>query len=391
MRFSKTSSQRHTLPPSAKRGRQRRFFPSSSAAAALLVLFLAGCAWPPWNPSPVPTPTPTPPPNEKQIPPEGQQCHLMSPPAHAQCYDNPPNGESFEEWKPNWGYVCALPEGGTTRVAVPGDCPVAPPLPEPQCSSFVNRGGMVEAMSGACDCWIGHEWAGDCQHGECAVEDQLIPSTCAGANFNATVKQATDALGNLSGGDPQENLRILAEKIKQQSGRKCVFAGVEAVFLKRPDGLYEENHAVFFGNGGWTGNGFGKFIGCHEATEDPTKPPPAGECPAPHPDLESMKFKRDERGSHLDTTWVTVGQEPFCREIGMSPMADGTLRAGCPVRPEGDPERPICESELCAQKWECNGQPTEGWHGNPAQTDCEGHWKTWCSAPGSTAVAEGDR
>ena len=61
------------------------------------------------------------------------------------------------------------------------------------------------------------------------------------------------------------------------------------------------------------------------------------------------------------------------------------------MRGDGDPERPICEAELCDQKWECNGEPVPGWRGNPAQTDCEGHYKTWCSAPGSTAVLEGDR
>ena len=225
----------------------------------------------------------------------------------------------------------------------------------------------------------------------CAVEPQLVAGTCGGAIFNATVKQGTDALGDLTGGDPQENLKKLAAQIKLQTGRECIFGGIEALFLLRPDGKYEENHAVFFGNGGWTGNGFGKFIGCHDVEGAPPVEPPTEACPAPHPDLTHMKFKKDEKGNHLDTTWVTVNQEPFCREIGMSPDGNGTLRAGCPVRPEGNEERGPCEAELCDQKWECNGQPVDGWKGNPAQTNCVGHYKTWCSAAGSTAVLEGDR
>jgi hypothetical protein len=49
----------------------------------------------------------------------------------------------------------------------------------------------------------------------------------------------------------------------------------------------------------------------------------------------------------------------------------------------------MCEAELCGQKWECNGEPYPPYRGNPAQSDCRGHWKTWCeNAP---TVAEGDR
>jgi len=130
-----------------------------------------------------------------------------------------------------------------------------------------------------------------------------------------------------------------------------------------------------------------------------TTPPPAGDCPAPHPDLTRMKFNTHEAGSHLDTTWTTVNQCEYCESIGMGEHG-GVIRCGCPVRPECGPDVPpdaichdraACEAELCDQKWECNGQPVEGWRGNPAQTDCRGHWKTWCSAPGSTAVAEGER
>ena len=136
---------------------------------------------------------------------------------------------------------------------------------------------------------------------------------------------------------------------------------------------------------------------------DEPEPPPTGECTLPHPDLTRMKFQSGEKGSHLDTTWITVNQPGFCASIGYCCMpGTGTPpntcdspgcvpRGGCPVRGDGDPERPVCEAELCDQKWECNGEPYPPYRGNPAQTDCRGHYKTWCSAPGSTAVLEGDR
>ena len=122
----------------------------------------------------------------------------------------------------------------------------------------------------------------------------------------------------------------------------------------------------------------------------PVDPPPTGECPAPHPDLTRMKLDCGEYNGILDCTWKTVNQCQFCEDIGMGEF-NGQPRCGCPVRQEGTEERPVCEAELCAQKWECNGQPYPPYKGNPAQSNCRGHWKTWCSAPGSTAVLEGDR
>jgi len=227
-------------------------------------------------------------------------------------------------------------------------------------------------------------------------EPALVATTCFAEDFRDEVKKATDALGDRCGTFWKENLDALAEQLRAQMPGRCVLSGIEAVFIKRNDGRYEENHAVFSANGCWTGSGYGKYKGCHYevGSSPPPVDPPTEACPAPHPDLTRMKFKSTEHNGNLDTSWVTVNQEPYCREIGMSPMDDGTPRAGCPVRPEGgegSEERAPCEAELCDQKWECNGQPADGWKGNPAQSDCRGHWKTWCSAEGSTAVLEGDR
>jgi len=238
-------------------------------------------------------------------------------------------------------------------------------------------------------------------------EPNLIATTCFEEEFRDQVKAATDALGDLCGTFWKDNLDSLAAQLRDQMPGRCVISGVEAIFIERDDGKYEENHAVFSKNGCWTNSGYGRYIGCHvDVTPGPEPPeptPPPGECPEPHPDTTRMKFQKKENGNHLDTTWITKGQPAYCAEIGYCCMpntgtppntcgSEGCIpRGGCPVRGDGDPIRPACEADLCDQKWECNGEPWPPYKGNPAQTNCRGHYKTWCSADGSTAVLEGDR
>ena len=285
------------------------------------------------------------------------------------------------------------------------DCPVGPPqLPQPQCPTFTDRGGTLQCQSDACDCYCGQTWNPCPPPAGCVNEPNLIATTCFEEEFRDQVKAATDALGDLCGTFWKDNLDSLAAQLRDQMPGRCVISGVEAIFIQRDDGKYEENHAVFSKNGCWTNSGYGRYIGCHvDVTPGPEPPeptpPPGGECPAPHPDLTKMKFQKSEQGKYIDTTWITVNQPAYCASIGYCCMPGtgpcgepGCIpRAGCPVRGDGDPERPLCEAELCDQKWECNGEPYPPYKGNPAQSDCRGHWTTWCSAPGSTAVLEGDR
>jgi len=93
----------------------------------------------------------------------------------------------------------------------------------------------------------------------------------------------------------------------------------------------------------------------------PTSPPgdcPALPCPASVWTAETLPsgwgsdmigkaawaWSCHERGRLWeDCTPIVVRQEPYCRAIGMSPMADGSLRAACPMRPDGHPEREVIE------------------------------------------------
>jgi hypothetical protein len=220
--------------------------------------------------------------------------------------------------------------------------------------------------------------------GECAEEAQLVATTCGGAVFNATVKQATDSLGDLTGNDPQDNLKALAQRVKEQTGRECVFAGVEALFLKRPDDKYEENHAVYFGNGSWTNSGFGKFIGCH--TVNPNPPP--GACTDPDPRGRPAIFTLKPHHQYWDSTFKIYKDYDYCVAAGF--VGRGT----CPVRPEGAEDREACEAAVIGvQQWQCDGAPITRLcdtnddpcinPGNRAQAKCFGHVKT-CTQDGVT-------
>ena len=306
-----------------------------------------------------------------------------------------------------------LPPGSCACFEGPNWKPCVPELPEPQCPKFTDRGGTEQCQSDACGCFCEQEWRECSLPGECSFP-QGVPGgdftqgpvlTEFAGQVNANMKEITGCeIGTdcPTGMAPDPWMHAVIEKLQAQglcAGRHVdtTPGGTDEIAVSASCTAAWEGYKVYNYGGGkviWSPNANRPSwtITPDHCSGGPVEPPPVGECPLPHPDLTNMKFKHTEHNGKLDTSWVTVNQEPYCREIGMSPMADGTPRADCPVRPEGgegSEERGPCEAELCDQKWECNGEPENP--SNPAQSNCRGHWKTWCSAPGSTAVAEGDR
>ena len=191
---------------------------------------------------------------------------------------------------------------------------------------------------------------------------------CKGETFRTEVKSATDALGDLSGRDPQANLKTLAAKIREQTPGLCAFGGIEAVFIQRPDAKWVENHAVFFGDGGWSGSGFGKVIGCHREKT-------AAACGDPSPGLV-VKAGLHLTGRKPQRTYdsrLLVGPRSYCDAAGF------TGRNTCPVRPEGHPEREACEELIGDPAWG-NSHGTCDYFGNlnPYRYRC------WPDAVGAT-------
>ncbi len=365
------------------------------AVVVLAGLLLSCGSWPPGGGGPPTEPTP-PPPDENPIPSESEQCHLTG--ASFSCYDNPPDGESFEMWLPNWGYVCPPIDGVTTRVGVPENCPAIPELPQPQCDSFTDRGGTVRVLDDVCNCYLQEEWI-ECPvepspgPGVCRdVEATLVPSQGCSQTFRANVKAATLTLGDLTGNHPQENLKTLAATLIEQNEGMCAFGGIEAVFILRNDGRWEENHAVFFGDGGWTNNGFGVYKGCHEDT-DPTEPPEPPDpgpvvCADPNPRGRPARFNMKRVGNlnKIETNYQ-ISERAYCLET-CSPIEPDVCfeRDNCPVRFEGDPERVPCERDpdvIGVQKWWCDGTPIEPSNETGSQAICSGQAKT-CTEDGDT-------
>jgi len=321
--------------------------------------------------------------------------------------------------------VCSTPERPVKHWPAEEECPLLtkpcgapPPLPQPQCLGDSH-----------CDCYVGQDWL-PCQ--EPPPSDCGFPQGAPNSDFTGTTNPGTfgsvvnsvmaDLSGCAVGTDcpitfgPDPWMALVCDRLCE-IGLNCGRhddeppGATDQISVKRGsfcDGKAHENYQIYNYGGKkvrWAPGGQqdGWILNPNSEACQGAPPPPPQDCPPPHPDLTRMKFQKHEKGSHLDTTWITVGQPNFCAKIGYCCMpgtgsppntcgSPGCIpRGGCPVRGDGNPIRPKCEAELCNQKWTCNGQAWPPYRGNPAQTDCRGHYKTWCSASGSTAVLEGDR
>jgi hypothetical protein len=326
-------------------------------------------------------------------------------------------------WNTDAGEVtCSTEERPVKHWPETEECPILTepcetPLPEPQCARFTDRGGTERCQSDACDCFCGEEWV-ECEEpppGECGFpqgipEDRFRGVQNPGTYGSVVNRVMADLTGCAVGSNcpitfhPDTWMGMVCEGLCGKGlncgrHRDSSPGASDQISVKQGDfcdGKLHENYQVYNYGGRqvrWAPGAAqdGWLVNCGG--------PPSGKCPEPHPDVSRMKFNVHERGNHLDTTWTTVNQCEFCEEIGLGEHG-GLPRCGCPVRPECGPgvppdaichDRSTCEAELCDQKWRCNGVPEEGWRGNPAQSNCRGHWETWCSAPGSTAAAEGHR
>lgn len=284
------------------------------------------------GPDPTPTPTPTPPP---PLPPE-PQCEVGQ--EDCECYVLKPGDDDWTKLECAEGRVCV------DRVCKePTPVPTPTPPPPVSCANVPQESTLVPA----------------------AVQR---PATKAGE-----VIAAMRELGDLSPGPgysndvyhqrSRENLQKLAAKLCQRG--VTAFAGKEAVFVRGDDGLWEEFHAVYFGNAKWIDNG--KYIGVHVT---PTQAAcPVQPCPIRRWSRENLPpgWGSNEIGKsawkwnakphtmgNIDSTQVTVRQEAYCRAIGMSPDANGVPRASCPMRPE---DWPIAGERVIIEGWITEGGP----------------------------------
>lgn len=185
-------------------------------------------------------------------------------------------------------------------------------------------------------------------------------------------KAAIEKVGNRCGyatpdeSKQMETLRLIAAELQKMG--VCAEQSADSVSIKAPDNMYEEWHAVYFGNGciidgpnaykgAWPyfGNGGGG-----------TPPPSTGyQCPSPVPPrlwtAETLpggwgedqigkprfEIKAKMHGAVTDSTPIVSPHAcEYCASIGMGELGPGVPRCGCPVRPDGHPDRVECENVL---------------------------------------------
>jgi hypothetical protein len=145
-------------------------------------------------------------------------------------------------------------------------------------------------------------------------------------------------VGPREGTDPQESLILVADALRARG--RCAWAWADAVAILGADGLWEEWHAVYFGNGG-TITSYNAYKGAWPYGPQPT--PTACGTPLPDRDPHNLKIAVKPHHKWVDATIQTVMTCEYCRLIGLGEYADGTPRCGCPMRAEGAPDRVACE------------------------------------------------
>ena len=230
---------------------------------------------------------------------------------------------------------------------VDGRCIMPPPPPPPPPDPCDKCTAEQKCVNGKC------QDPDPPPPAECVEESRLVVARCAGPVFHSEVKAATAALGDLTGLNPNDNLDTLAAQLRTQLPGRCILSGIEALFILRDDGLYEENHAVFFENGSWTNSGRGKFKYCHRNTGST----PEQKCAPPLPGTRRRMLlhcpKDDPRRKWCDHT-PSDGDLARCQAIGLGCMpgtgGDNRRRCvprnDCPPQTEGHALREACESEF---------------------------------------------
>jgi hypothetical protein len=132
-----------------------------AALAACCLFFSCGGNFPPVPPDPTPTPTPKP-----CVPgscPRELDEPLMCDEESGKCVACRPDLSSAT-WNtdlPPGLPTCSTAERPVKHWPAEKECPVLTepcqdPLPQPQCATFTDRGGNLQAQSGSCNCWRGY-------------------------------------------------------------------------------------------------------------------------------------------------------------------------------------------------------------------------------------------
>ena len=209
-----------------------------------------------------------------------------------------------------------------------------------------------------------------------SVGDNMLPAV---REAQAVVGDRCGFIGPCPGGpgEPEghhcqqnETLALVAAELRKK-GYCASGPWPDAVAVVNPQGFTQEFHAVAFGTGCFTADPAANpksswtYSGTLPKPPSPTPPPEVGTCTNPNPiPISTFGVKEHTKGPNrtvVDSTPLVHGAA-YCASIGFT---DG--RVDCPVRQEGDPLRPVCESEVVG---------TPAWTG-PGAVSPENPYQYW--------------
>lgn len=322
--------------------------PASVECAAAQRLLKERCQVP--APEPTPTPTPTPPPAEDPctLCPEGTECVLI----------------------PRVGLPPIV-----TCVPPPAPEPTPTPTPPPvsSCSPHPDDEGWRVVPNYQAQLYA-----------EYRIVVQAVGNTCGAASPDESLQRAT--------------LDRVAAVWREKFPGRCVTSPKDwdnvgdSVSVKTADGVFEEWHAVYFGNGciiegsnamknGWV------CPGCTVQGPEPEptpEPPSSSGCSAPvTPKVNRWNLKPHNRWYDSTPLFYGKGEDGYCAKIGFPD------RLFCPARSECPGFK--CEERAACEKvgigglplWRCEVGQAEV-NENPYLARCpEGTWIEVCSADGT--------
>jgi hypothetical protein len=170
--------------------------------------------------------------------------------------------------------------------------------------------------------------------------------------YKAAIEKVGNRCGYVSADETKQvqTLKDIAAELNKAG--VCAAQSADSVSIKAPDNLYEEWHAVYYGNGCII-DGPNAYRGAWPYGGEVPPPPVSTTCPyAPCPEKTyedgrphwQFNAKQHTMGN-ADSTPVVVGQWEFCKSIGLGYIGE-VPRASCPVRPDGHSEREAVENWL---------------------------------------------
>jgi len=151
-----------------------------------------------------------------------------------------------------------------------------------------------------------------------------------------------DGEGSLHGGSLQ-TLDELGQVLRKNG--LCAGRTTDSVFVKTPEGKWQEFHAVSFASGCWANDPTQLpkntwTYGGQNPTE-PEQPPTACQNPGPPAAIDHFNVKEHTKGPN----WTTVDSTPIVHDAAYC-NSIGSQNLDCPVRLEGDPQRANCEEAV---------------------------------------------